>query len=134
MFTVKELLESWLTRAAEVEPAAGGKYELFWEPEDRENNSTIGCCMTAVEPNEFLSFEWRSPKQYKHFANTADPLTHAAVFFSSDDEENTRVHLVHSGWRSSPQWEEARAWQERAWESAFAELENQVNTALSIKA
>ncbi len=134
MFTVKERLESWLTSAAEVEPAVGGKYELFWEPDDRENNSTIGCRLTAFEPNEFLAFEWRSPKQYKHFANGADPLTHAVVFFLSDDDETTKVHLIHSGWRSSPQWEEARRWQEMAWKSAFAELEKQVNAALSIKA
>jgi uncharacterized protein YndB with AHSA1/START domain len=129
MFTVGELLESWLTAVAEVEPTVGGKYELFWEPEDRENNSTIGCRVTAIAPNEFLSFEWRSPKQYKHFANNADPLTHAVVFFIADDD-GTTVHLVHSGWRGSPQWEEARAWQERAWAGAFEELERRVNAAV----
>ncbi len=67
MFTVNHLLESWLVNVAEVEPVVGGKYELFWEPEDRENNSTIGCRVTAIEPDKFISFEWRSPKQYKHF-------------------------------------------------------------------
>jgi len=35
----------------------------------------------------------------------------------------TRVHRVHSGWRSGPEWEEARAWQERAWSGALRELE-----------
>ncbi len=35
MFTVNNLLEAWLTEKAEVEPKVGGKYELFWEPEDR---------------------------------------------------------------------------------------------------
>ena len=72
MFTINELLESWLVALAEVEPVVGGKYELFWEPDDRENNSTIGCRVTAIEPDKFLSFEWRSPKQSKHFANNAD--------------------------------------------------------------
>lgn len=126
MFTVNERLESWLVTVAEVEPVAGGKYELFWEPEDRENNSTIGCKVTEIVPDKLISFEWRSPKQYKHFANHADPLTHCVVFFIPDGAV-TDVHLIHSGWRSSAEWEEAREWQDRAWGVAFKELESQVN-------
>lgn len=125
MFTEKERLESWLTRAAEVEPMAGGKYELFWEPDDRENNSTIGCKITAFEQDELIAFEWRSPKQFKEFASNADPLTHVVVTFIPDGA-TTRLHLVHSGWRSSAQWEEARQWQAKAWDAALAELEKQV--------
>ncbi len=131
MFTVNHLLESWLVNVAEVEPVIGGKYELFWEPEDRENNSTIGCRVTAIESDTFLSFEWRSPKQYKHFANNADPLTHAVVFFVPTSE-NTEVHLIHSGWRSSAEWQEARQWQDRAWGVAFKELERQVTETTSV--
>lgn len=40
-FTDNRLLESWMTVVAEVESMLGGKYELFWQPEDRENNSTL---------------------------------------------------------------------------------------------
>ena len=101
------MLESWLTELANVEPMVGGKYELFWDPKDKENNSTIGCRVTAIEPDRFISFEWRSPKQFKQFANNADPLTHVVVFFIPDGDA-TDVHVVHSGWRSSPEWEEAR--------------------------
>ena len=121
-FTRAELLQSWLTAAAEVEPRVGGKYELFWEPGDRENNSTIGCRITALAPDQFLAFQWRSPKQFKAFANTADPLTHVVVLFVAEGP-GTRIHLVHSGWRSSSEWEEARIWQERAWSVALKELE-----------
>ncbi len=126
LFTVSHLIESWLTNVAEVEPVMGGKYELFWEPNDRENNSTIGCRITAIRADHFLSFEWRSPQQYKHFANNADPLTHAVVFFIPENG-STHVHLIHSGWRSAPEWEEARQWQARVWEGAFKELEALVN-------
>ena len=126
MFTNNTLLQTWLTKASDVEPAVGGNYELFWEPSDRENNSTIGCKVTAVEPERFISFEWRSPKQYKHFANSADPLTHVVVFFIPLGD-STMVHLIHSGWRSSPEWEEARQWQTKAWTGAFEELKAKVN-------
>ncbi|MBN8656444.1 MAG: SRPBCC domain-containing protein [Anaerolineae bacterium] len=125
-FIKEEVLESWLTGVANVEPYTGGSYELFWNPDDKENDSTIGCKITAIEPDRFLSFEWRSPKQYKHFANNADPLTHVVVFFIPI-KDGVEVNLIHSGWRSSPEWEEARQWQEKAWQIALQELVNQTN-------
>ncbi len=126
LFTNNQILESWLTQVAEVEPVTGGKYELFWEPDNREDNSTLGCRITAIKPNQFLSFEWRSPKQFKHFANQADPLTHVVVFFIPY-EIGTEVHLIHTAWRNTAEWEDARQWQDRAWQVAFQKLENYVN-------
>lgn len=131
MFTESRSLQSWLAPLAEVDAHVGGKYELFWEPDDRENNSTMGCRITALEPERFLSFDWKGPKQFKHFMNMADPLTHVVVLFfagrSMDSEEYTDVHLLHSGWRSTAEWEEARQWFEVSWGGAFAELSSQVN-------
>jgi len=126
MFAISRYLQAWLVPVAEVEPTLGGRYELFWEPTDRENNSTLGCRITAIVSNQLLAFEWRSPKQFKHFANQADPLTHVVVCFVSSPS-GTEVHLLHSGWRSSAEWEAARVWQEQAWRGAFADLERQVN-------
>ena len=130
MFTVNEYLQSWLTNLAEVEPEVGGKYELFWNPVERENTSTLGCKITAIAPNQFLSFEWKGPPQFKHFMNTADPLTHVVICFILGDElftTSTDVHLLHSGWRSTLEWEIARQWHIQAWEEAFVNLRSQVN-------
>lgn len=130
MFTVNHLVESWLAPVAEVEPVEGGKYELFWGPDNREQDSTIGCRVTAIEEDRFLSFEWKGPRQYSHFMNDVDPLTHVVVFFFPQSEasvSHTEVHLVHSGWRSSEEWEEARQWFERAWRVGFEELGRQVD-------
>ncbi len=124
-FTSGELLESWLTAVAEVEPRVGGKYELYWQPDDRENDSTIGCRITALAPGLLLAFQWRSPQQFKSFANAADPLTHVTVAFTPEGA-GARVHLLHSGWRSGADWEEARLWQERAWAGALKELQRVV--------
>ena len=57
MFTKNELLENWLTVKAEVDPKVGGKYELFWVPENRESNSTIGCKITGIDRDKFISFD-----------------------------------------------------------------------------
>jgi uncharacterized protein YndB with AHSA1/START domain len=125
-FISNQHLQQWLTNVAEVEATVGGKYELFWDPADRENDSTIGCRVTALGPGHLLAFEWRSPKQFKHFANSSDPLTHVVVAFMPT-ATGTTVHLVHSGWRSSPEWLEAAAWQERAWGVAFQDLQEKIN-------
>ena len=124
--TDNKRLQGWLTTIADVEPKVGGKYELFWDPTDRENNSTIGCRVTALAPGRLIAFDWKSPKQFKEFANTADPLTHVVVTFIPHGSR-TEVNVVHSGWRSTPEWKEAQAWQENAWRGALAGLEKQVN-------
>ncbi len=61
LFTVNKLLERWLTEKAEVEPKVGGNYELFWEPKNKEINSTIGFKIFGIETDKFISFDWKSP-------------------------------------------------------------------------
>jgi uncharacterized protein YndB with AHSA1/START domain len=131
MFTVDELVQSWLAPLAETELHQGGKYQLFWDLENREHDSTIGCRVTAIEPDTLLCFEWKGPRQYRQFMNDADPLTHVVVFFvpcPDAVEACTEVRLVHSGWGSAGEWEEARQWFDRAWRVALEQLEHGVNT------
>jgi len=133
LFTVNELLESWLTEKAEVEPKVGGKYELFWEPENREKNSTIGCKITGIERNKFLSFDWKGPVDFQSFMNVADPLTHVIVFFSHKDKDpdKTLIHLFHTGWRKDAEWQKARNYFENAWSNALQGLKDKIkNKAL----
>lgn len=124
-FTVNKHLEKWLTEVADVKPKIGGKYELFWNPGDRENDSTIGCKILAITPSRFICFEWKGPKQFKHFMNNVRPLTNVVVFFIPNTE-GTDVHLLHTGWRDTAEWEEARQYFVRAWSTAFTALQNQV--------
>jgi uncharacterized protein YndB with AHSA1/START domain len=126
MFTVNEHLEKWLCETADVEARVGGKYELFWNPKDRENDSTIGCKILAINSAKVLCFEWKGPKQFKHFMNRGGPLTHVIVFFSPQ-KEDTEIHLIHTGWGSTREWEEARLWFDKAWVEAFLKLQKYVN-------
>ncbi len=94
---------------------------ISWEPARREDNSTIGCRVTAAAPGQLLAFTWRGPVPFKPFTNAADPLTHVVVSFAAEGD-GTRVHLVHSGWRDDADWERARAWQDVAWSRALEAL------------
>ncbi|MCK5593045.1 SRPBCC domain-containing protein [Candidatus Bathyarchaeota archaeon] len=124
-FTGNKHLEKWLTKVADVEPKVSGKYELFWNPEDRENDSTIGCKILAVAEGRFLSFEWKGPRQFKHFMNDAKPLTNVVVMFIPTSE-GTEVYLLHTGWRDTAEWEEARQWFDKAWTTSLSELQNYI--------
>ena len=128
LFTVNKHLEKWLTQVANVEPKIGGKYELFWNPEDRENDSTIGCKLLAIAPSRFICFEWKGPSQFKHFMNNVRPLTNVVVFFISHPN-GTEVHLLHSGWRDTAQWEEARQWFDKSWVLALHTLPDYIKEA-----
>jgi uncharacterized protein YndB with AHSA1/START domain len=125
MFTDNKLITKWLPSTAEIETRVGGKYELFFDLKDRENDSTIGCKVTAIVPNSLLALEWKGPIQFKDFMNDVDPLTHVVVSFVDRTEGSkpmTEIHLVHSGWRSSAEWEEARVYFEKAWTGAFEKM------------
>ena len=128
MFTKNELLERWLTEKAEIILKVGGKYELYWEPENREKNSTIGCKITGIEKVKFVSFDWKGPVQFKSFMNSADPLTHVIIFFSPHDTtpNKTVVHLFHTGWREGLEWEKARNYFEKAWTNALKGLQEKI--------
>lgn len=59
--------------------------------------------------------------------NVVDPLTHVMVCFfdcSKDDVQTpcTEVHVIHSGWRNSPNWEEAGLWFKKAWDFSLEKL------------
>jgi uncharacterized protein YndB with AHSA1/START domain len=129
MFTQNEQIQRWLTKVADVEPVVGGRYELFWDLDNPEHNSTLGCKVTAIEPNALLAFEWKGPTQLR-VMNESDPLTHVAVFFTPCAEvltPCTDVYLLHTGWRATRDWEEARMHFVRNWENAFVELETLIN-------
>ena len=114
------LLERWLTHKANVEPAVGGAYELYWDLENMDQNSTKGCRITDMVPNREISFNWKGPKQ---FAEIMGDQTQ--VFIRLEPVEgHTLLRFVHTGWGAGPQWEEARKWQAEAWKEAIENLKN----------
>lgn len=132
MFTEPEKLKKWLVKDAVIEPFVGGKYELYWDLENENQNSTIGCKITAIEFNKLLAFEWKGPVQFAEFMNNRDPLTHVTISFFNEGD-NTEVHLIHSGWGSDKKWEQACKWFDSVWKNAFTQLEAVISSDESPK-
>jgi uncharacterized protein YndB with AHSA1/START domain len=125
-----DLLERWLTRKAIVEASVGGAYELFWEPERPDRNSTLGCRITDLVPNAELSFNWKGPEE---FAEIMGDKTQVYLRLEQCPE-GTILRFVHTGWGSGQRWEKARAWQAEAWEEAIENLKNMLeNTGKLLK-
>lgn len=126
MFAGSTHVATWLGDRADIEPKVGGKYEVFWNYESG-TNGTRGCRITDLAPGQFIAFDWKGPGQFNNSMNVADPLTHVVVFFTPVSNDATEVHLIHSGWGSTPEWEEARRWFVEAWGLAFGHLAKYVS-------
>jgi uncharacterized protein YndB with AHSA1/START domain len=123
--TEPEQVGTWAAAAASVRAERGGSYELFWEPDTPEHNSTIGCRVTAVAPERYLAFTWRGPDELSAVMNDGDPPpppTHVTIALRSVGY-GTELDLVHSGFGTGGGWPAAVAWHERAWTACLDNLE-----------
>jgi len=130
-WTESKELEKWLTIMARVDPRLGGGYELFWDPTNHNDNSTLGCKITSYVPNQVLSFEWRGPVPFATIMNVEPVPTWVVVSFEALSADKSLIHFRHSGWLESKVWQEARDWQSNAWMGAFEELKMMFNKSVS---
>jgi len=123
-----ESLENWLTTKANIEPNVGGAYELFWDPSNLKDNSTLGCKITAFEPGKRLAFQWRGPVPFADLMNVEPLPTWVVVTFESVSPTQTLVKFRHGGWGEGSRWEAAKRWQMDAWAGAFKKLTSTTST------
>jgi uncharacterized protein YndB with AHSA1/START domain len=111
-------LEKWLAPRVNVELREGGAFELFWDPEDPDRNSTRGCRILRLRSEEELAFSWKAPPPFDGLMNHMDPLTEVQIRVAPCPE-GIDVTLEHRGWRAGPEWEEARSWHFHFWEETL---------------
>lgn len=116
-------LTQWLAPKANVKAEPNGAYELFWEPDHPERNSTIGCRVIEIRDKELLEINWKGPVPFADLMNVAPLPTAVKITFKPIKEQSSIVCLEHYGWGDSERWSQAQAWQLNAWKMAFQELE-----------
>jgi len=117
--------EVWFAAAAKISAERGGAYELFWQPDTPEHNSTIGCRITAIAPCRYLAFIWRGPDVLRTIMNEGNPPpppTHVTITLSPT-AIGTDVGVRHSGFGHDDGWPEAVTWHERSWTACLDNLE-----------
>ncbi len=121
-WTEPDELTAWLTMKANVRAEPGGPYELFWDPEHPEHNSTLGCTILSIEALRHLTFSWKGPMHLASLMNREPLPTSVTVTLEARGPRLTQFTLRHSGWGDGPAWVEARAWQDNAWRGALGAL------------
>lgn len=122
LWTDSRKLEQWFTTEANVDLKIGGAFELFWDPTNHNDNSTLGCKITALVPYRMLAFQWRGPVPYADLMNVEPFPTWASISFEAVGIDQTILHFRHGGWGEGDRWNSAREWQKNAWTGAFSEL------------
>lgn len=115
----------WFAALANITAERGGAYELFWQPDSPEHNSTIGCRITAIAPCRYLAFTWRGPDELNAIMNDGDPPpppTHVTITLTST-AAGTDVNVRHTGFGHDDGWPEAATWHERSWVACLDNLE-----------
>jgi uncharacterized protein YndB with AHSA1/START domain len=123
MFTENTHLEKWLAPKAEVKPEVWGNYDLYWDADNFAADENKGCKILAFEKNNHITFEWKSDESFDHVMNHVHPLTKVSVKFTPINKKQTRISLVHSGWKNTPEWEEARLFHVDKWKEYLLKLE-----------
>ncbi len=101
----------WFVAQARITAERSGAYELFWQPDAPEHNSTIGCRITAIAPCRYLAFTWRGPDELSAIMNDGDPPpppTHITITLTPT-ATGTDVNVRHTGFRDDDGWPDAVA-------------------------
>jgi uncharacterized protein YndB with AHSA1/START domain len=125
LWTDPQQLCPWFALKANVVAQRGGPYELFWDVDHPDRQSTLGCRITFIQPRQWLGFTWRGPTLFDDLMNESavppPPPTHVAVSFTAKGTQTT-VRVSHTGWLDGERWAEARAWHVHAWNAVFQNL------------
>lgn len=125
-WTEPDRITEWFAPAAVIEPKIGGKFELYFNPENRDSMSTKGCTILHIDKPKSLVFEWKGPDPFADIINRGE-LTFVEVSFEPG-EEGTIVTLTHKGWKASPDWNRAREWHAAAWTDMLASLKSSLES------
>lgn len=127
-FVLEGKITKWLCEKASIETKNGGKFELYWDSKNVKYNNTVGCKINIYDYGKVLGFNWKGPREFNDIMNKIQPLTQVTIFFNYLEENLTEVILIHSGWKSSEQWDKAYEWFQLAWDESLKQLSAVVQT------
>lgn len=112
MWTSPEGL-SFFAPAALIELEPGGRYEVYFAPDNPEGmRGSEGTHILAMQDERLLSITWALPP---YMPEVRPHLTHLTIRFEPVGEDQTRVSIRHDGWGEGGQWEDAYAYFEPNW-------------------
>lgn len=95
-WTESARITKWFAPAAEIEPRVGGKFELYFNPGNRESMCTAGCTILQYDEPHTLMFEWKGPDPFADTMNQGE-LTTVKVSFRPEPDGGTRITCASCG-------------------------------------
>lgn len=126
-WTESDRVAQWFAPASEIEPIVGGKYEIYFNPADKDTMSTKGCKVLKIEKPKVLAFDWKGPDQFAEIMNQPNELTNVEVSFT-EHGNRTLVSLRHSGWKESEGVSLAKKWHVQAWDDVLSSLKSKLES------
>ena len=105
---------------AEIENKVGGKYYVYFHPDDR-GLSSEGVKILRYEPSSFLSFEWRGKPEMVEM-NVEPFPTWVEIEFETAGNNKTKVSLHHYGFGKGGTWDEGYEFFDKAWNQVLENL------------
>jgi len=130
-WTESERIVEWFAPSAEIEPWVNGKFELYFNPGNRDTMSTRGCKISRFEQPSSLTFEWKGPDPFAEAMNQDGELTSVDVELEPADG-GTVIRLRHSGWKETQEALLAKQWHVQAWEQMLDSLKNSIESGKGI--
>jgi uncharacterized protein YndB with AHSA1/START domain len=112
-------VRTFLSPMANVTAKEGGPYELLFAPEAAEGaRGTEGCTILALTAPHTLAFDVLSPPSI----SLGDARTRVIVHLKALDDETTRIQIVHEGFESGPNWDDAHFYYSEFWSGTVTRL------------
>ena len=112
-WTTEEGAVSFFSPAARIVAESDGPYEILFNPAAEEGSrGAEGMRILALQEPTFLSFTWNAPPS---LPEVRGQRTHVDLRLEAIGPDSTRVQLIHGGWGTGGQWDEAFAYFSRAW-------------------
>ncbi|MFS1513114.1 SRPBCC family protein [Chengkuizengella sp. SCS-71B] len=120
-------ITTWFAPAAEIQLKDNGKYELYFDPTNKNSMSTIECKILSFEKPSFIEFQWKGPDEFKDVMNDENALTIVKISFIPY-ENGTKLILDHTGWNDTDDWIKAKKWHIKAWGQALSSLKSNMES------
>jgi uncharacterized protein YndB with AHSA1/START domain len=120
LWTTNEGVKKFFGLNADIENKAGGKYFVYFDPEDR-GLSSEGARILRYEPPKFLSFEWHGKPEMVEM-NVQPFPTWVEVQFEAADGNSTHITLDHYGFGEGGTWPQAYEFFSAAWPGVLNKL------------
>lgn len=109
-----------------VELKLNGSYEVYFDKGLLETKltDTIGMKILSFVPNKMISFEW---KNLSNLENIINYKTWVTIFLEEITNKQTKVKLIHIGWKEGEEWDVSFNYFVRFWDVVLFRLQYYYN-------